>query len=236
LCGDASEPKNIEDALPQWLRKFAAAQGQERFIGTAYGKPFNGALPPAARVSTGKYCNSWMGDTFDVPAKPLLLPLMLGERCTLLPGEQELIARWIAKTALMTELALGTAGRVPDRVYHGFRRSGYPPPQSRVLLGCYSDGGLIPDTPPNRISVLPQQPTLASLPSGHWSQAASSPIIGSLAAQFVLPLSNPRFRSIAERQGFLVTIWPPTNREMQWPPPALDRRTAALCEQWELCP
>ncbi len=229
LCGDPSEPRNKEDALPQWVREFVAEQSKTRFIGSAWGKAYDGALPPAMKVTIGERCNSWMGATFEVPSRPLLIPLILGECHILEPGEQEAIAHWVAKTALMTELATGPVGRVPSHVFRRFRETGMTPPGSRVLLGSYSGGGTRPDPVPGKIPLSPKQ-----VPSsqGSWVQFSFDPIIGWLVAQFVLPLRRPRLRSSAERRGLLTPIWPPSGRAFEWPTTSMDAGTATLCEQW----
>lgn len=140
LCG-SSGPRNLEDALPSWVRKYAEKQPGGPYVGTAYGRPYSGKRPPAFRVPVCVSCNRWMGRTFEEPARPVLIPLFQGHPQTVLPDDQRIIARWMAKSALMQELFDGVKGRVPTAVYRTFRRTGEPPADCRVFIGRYADNG-----------------------------------------------------------------------------------------------
>jgi hypothetical protein len=93
-------------------------------------------------------CNSvWLGRQLERPAKPLLAPMAVSARPTMLSlANLKLIATWAVKTVLLLELAfrqLYPAGR-PAEGYRAsqaefawLRARTEPPPRSRVWLGCW---------------------------------------------------------------------------------------------------
>jgi hypothetical protein len=218
LCG-SSGPRNLEDALPSWIRKYAEKQPGGPYVGTAYGRPYSGKRPPAFRITVCVSCNRWMGRTFEEPARPVLIPLFQGHPQTLLPDDQRVIARWMAKSALMQELFDGVKGRVPTEVYRTFRQTGEPPADCRVFIGRYADNGKLPSTPPSSTPLPARPPTSQRAPPRiQWEAITPSPILGFLVAQFLLPLTANRFVSVAAQRGLVIPIWPISGRPVHWPP------------------
>jgi hypothetical protein len=229
VCGQ-TETLNIEDVLPQWVRRHATSVAAGApFTGTlASGAPFNAPVPFQVTVKVGQNCNEWMGKTFEAPAKPLLAPLLDGAAHTLTSADQELIGRWVAKTALMNSLAHPPH---PDlAVYQAFRRSGNPPPGSRLLLGFYSSPGVLPKTCQGF-----RYPGPGTAPRGTLEFLPFNVMIGQLVIVFCLPLQGPPVRTVAEARGALIEIWPPTGLPITWPPSiGLDAAGVGTASLWEL--
>lgn len=226
ICGQ-QEPLNKEDVLPQWLRRYATTQGGgANFQGTVSGKPFNAPVPFSVVVPVGKFCNSWMGTTFEEPAKPILVPLIEAWPQTLLPEAQITIAKWVAKTAIID--ALLRPERPPDATYHEFRRTGQPPAGSTVLLGRYLSPGANSQMghrfikPPPSAGLSGQQ--LAFLPF--------TVAFGQLIIVFCLHVEGPTVRTLAEVNGKLLRIWPPVGEPIEWPPPGMDAQEAPDASTW----
>lgn len=230
VCGH-TETINTEDVLPQWHRRHATSVAPgSPFTGTlASGAPFNAPVPFQITVNVGQACNSWMGATFEKPAKRAMLPLIDGLAHTIDVAEQEIIARWVAKTALMNALAHPPS---PDeRVYREFRRCGDPPPGSRVLLGCYSSRGVIPRTARTAF----RKPDPGSRPAGRVSFLPFTATIGQLVVVYCLSIQGPPVRTEAEAQDALVNIWPASGAPITWPPPIeLDASSVGAASVWEL--
>ncbi len=221
---------NTEDVLPQWVRRYATASaGGGGFTGTlASGKAYNAPVPFQVTVEVGKPCNSWMGTTFEGPAKPALLPLIDGTTHTLSPADQELVGRWIAKTALMN--ALVTPPHPDLAVYQAFRQSGDPPPGSRALIGHYTSPGLNPSFQTRFRKVPGKAP-----PGTQITFLPLNAILGQLIVVYCLPLGEPAVRTVAESNGTLAQVWPPTNAAVDWPPSiGLDAACAEDAATWEL--
>ena len=210
------------------VRRYAVAQaGGDNFTRLVGGREFDARVPFSVIVSVGEQCNSWMGRTFEAPAKPILLPLIDGWPQSLLPQAQEIVARWVAKTAIID--AIGHSVRPPDRVYREFRRTGDPPAGSRVLLGRYSSPGVNQYSRPR--FVRPQSTGGAPVDLEFLPFSA---ILGQLIVLFCLPLRGPDVRTVAEARGKLLPIWPPADAPVTWPPAGLDDQAAPDSSTWEL--
>lgn len=115
-------------------------------------------------------------------------------------------------------------------VYQAFRQRGDPPPGSRVLLGFYSSSGVLPNT---RLRF--REPTPGTVPAGKVEFLPFTAIIGQLVVVFCLPVHGPPVRTIAEAQGALIEIWPPTGAPVNWPPSiGLDAADVGVASLWEL--
>ena len=229
VCGQ-TETMNIEDVLPQWVRRHATSVAPgAAFTGTlASGAPFNAPVPFKITVRVGQPCNTWMGERFEAPVKPVLLPLLDGVAQRLTWVDQELIGRWVTKTALMNALAHPPH---PDlAVYQAFRRSGNPPPGSRVLLGIYSSPGVLPKTRQGFRYAGP-----GTAPPGTLEFLPFNAILGQLVIVFCLPMQGPPVRTVAEAESALIEIWPPTRLPITWPPSiGLDAAGVEAASLWEL--
>lgn len=217
LCG-SSGPREREDALPNWIRRYAEKQPGGPYVGTAYGRPYSGRRPPAFRVPVCASCNRWMGRTFEEPAQSALVPLLKGYPHTLLPDGQRVIARWTAKSALMQALFDLPEDQALLEVCRTFRATGEPPVGCQVFIGRYADSGRLPSTPAPSPPVA-KPPTHQQAPSGARLEAITfNPILGHFVAQFFLPLTVSRLESTAARLGLVIPIWPLPGHPVTWPP------------------
>jgi hypothetical protein len=234
LCGN-SEPRNLEDALPNWIRNYAERQPGGPYIGTAYGRPYSGKRPPAFRVPVCVSCNNWMGSTFEESARPILIPLFQGQPQIIEPEDQRLIARWMAKSALMQELFDGVKGRVPIEVYRTFRQTGEPPADCRVFIGRYADNGRLPVAPSSSANMPTKLPMDQQSPGRlRWEAITPSPILGFFVGQFLLPLTANRFVSVAAQRGLVIPIWPLPGYAVHWPPEqSFTAQNAFLRDIWK---
>jgi hypothetical protein len=217
LCGSSGR-RNLEDALPSWVLRYAEMQPGGPYVGTAYGRPYSGRRPPASRVPVCASCNGWMGRTFEEPAKRLLIPMFKGYPLTLLPDGQRVIARWTAKSALMQVLFDLPEDHVPTDVYRTFRATGEPPVGCQVFIGRYADNGRLPSTP-SLSPPIGEPPTRRQAPPGARLEAITfNPVLGHFVGQFFLPLTASRFESAAAQLGLVIPIWPLPGHPVTWPP------------------
>jgi hypothetical protein len=162
-----------------------------------------------------------MGRTFEVPAKPVLIPLFEGNPQSLLPHAQRIVAQWVTKGMLMRSLVLPPPGlRIPKTVFRQFRATATPSPEARVLIGGYADAGTRPVEAPIAVGAPPPGAPHGPL-KGRWIAFSAPLLLGRFIAQFLQPFESERLASLAERLGLVVPIWPPTERPVVWPPPNL---------------
>jgi len=212
ICGE-DEFFNTEDILPSWLRRYAVNRSDHSgdFVGAVDGVPYRRPEPFTIQVGIGKPCNTWMGSKFQSPAKPVLVRLIEHSDHVLDSTDLMRVARWVAMTALVD--ALRFPNRPADSVYRAFRNSGQPPDGCRVLIGSYVSPGV---APPTRMAFLARRQPQAGEP-----QRVSFLPLGLLVGQLVIVLSmsveGPPVRTIAERTGRLVEIYPDTPRSLRWP-------------------
>ena len=173
------------------------------------------------RVTVGEDCNSWMGRTFESPTKPVLVPLIDGVPHSLLPAGLALVARWATKTALVTAAGRrcghrrGLPGVASER-----RRPAAGNPGPHWSLPFAGEGtGRHPSTCRGRIDA-----TFLGYPN----------IVGRLVFVVYIPLRGRPVRTVAEAQGTLVPIWPPTGTPITWPLPAgLDAEQVEDAFAWQ---
>jgi hypothetical protein len=114
FCGKPGVTK--EHVWPDWLLKYIPKDGVnhaslsethhrthvEREVRKHAGAPYSGTL----RIVCGSCNNGWMS-VLQNDAKPILLPLVLGEERTLFRKHQALLAAWMAMFAMVTEFKAG---------------------------------------------------------------------------------------------------------------------------------
>jgi hypothetical protein len=94
------------------------------------------SLSSAARISCEQCNHGWI-ENFDHTARTLLTSMMRGERTTLDEEGQRLIARWIAKTAMVFMHTSGAERRpIPPSHYRYLRDHQRPPPSAQVWIGA----------------------------------------------------------------------------------------------------
>jgi hypothetical protein len=224
LCGSATAPKSKEDVLPNWIRDFAVSEGDGRpFVGSRRGQPYSGKRPPAIVTrAVCIECNGWMNKTFEIPAKPILIPLFRGQPHVLSPAEQQTLACWITKSVLMRAASDFTPhDLMPMSEYQRFRKSGIPATEARVLIGALAQPGEPIPLGPSLGTFPARLTTQTARPAGKWVAYRNELVIGRLVIQYVQVLDGNVYRSVAEVRRLLVKIWPGPGGPVTWPPPQL---------------
>jgi hypothetical protein len=93
------------------------------------------SLQQTVRISC-KACNNGWIESFDRTGRPVLTPLLRAERRTTLDAdEQRIIARWIAKTAMII-VQLSDRRPIPRSQHYYLRTHRRPPPSTQVWIGA----------------------------------------------------------------------------------------------------
>lgn len=79
--------------------------------------------------------NEWLGAGLEGPVKGILGPMLLGRAVELSTDEQTLLAFWVAKTAMVSELLKPGAPSVPERDYREIRRVSRALPNQVIWVG-----------------------------------------------------------------------------------------------------
>jgi len=104
FCGRTDSKPSREHVLAQWISREWPGKGVWDIENTVTGKRFKAthikliSRKPCIRCNTG-----WMMN-LERTVKPILLPLMSGQRTTLSSEQQALVVRWFIKTAIMHEM------------------------------------------------------------------------------------------------------------------------------------
>jgi len=154
FCGTTERPLTREHVIPQWARRSFNIQGPVTVDAREEGSDQRRRVGAMQALNTTLYdaiceeCNSvWLSRQLERPVKPLLAPMAVSAKPTILsPANQQLIATWAVKTALLLELAFRQMYPV-GRLTEGYKASEAelawlrakiePPPRSRVWLGCW---------------------------------------------------------------------------------------------------
>jgi hypothetical protein len=233
LCGSQGKLTK-EHVLPNWLRKYASqyAAGEAPsggFSGSAYGKAHSGLpLPPPIVVRmVCEQCNGWMSDTFEVSAKPHLIALIEGTVTHLDANAVSAVARWINKSALM--YALTAQPCVFDAAaYHQFRETGDPVAGCGVFVGTKDDPGAPYSTKP------PTTPLPEGAGVSFWIDTWKTTLgLGALVVHYTWTAPGVAARTVADRDGLVLPIWPVPPDGITWPPPRqVTASNASQLGQW----
>jgi hypothetical protein len=140
FCRQAGKLTN-EDAWPRWLITHIVKKGAQ--VNQRWGSQLGltGFTSTKQNMTVRRVCsdcnNGWTSD-LEVAAKPLLLPWIDGSRTRLLYHDQQVIATWAIKTAMMLQYSpLHKSGVViPGSHYDAlFGRKTSPPDSVEVLIG-----------------------------------------------------------------------------------------------------
>jgi hypothetical protein len=165
--------------------------------------------------------NRWLG-VLESDVRPVLAPLICGEERTLTLGEQQLLATWSVKTALMLDLWSGKP-LIPTFFYCDLRLRRCPHEGQLVWLGAYRD----------------RQAALAWHDGLHVGIAADEPpnafVSTFTAFRVVFQVSGAFDRGITFNDGRLLAaaltrVWPPSGQPVDWPPRKLAFGDESLAE------
>ena len=217
LCG--GHGASNEDALPTWVNDMLKRMGDGSFATVRDGVMSNPTRRPRRFITRRPCvkCNGWMGATFENDAAPLLKPMMEhAQEQTLTPHDQEVIARWAVKTAMMLRLTHRSRPPYPAETYRQLRQSGGKIGADwSVWIGAqtyYRKRAALANLKPTPIPSIPK--TYAPYYDGH------TYAVGHLVLQ-VLYKRGREDRALnngAELRGVVHRIWPISLSPVTWPP------------------
>lgn len=209
ICDELEEP-NKEDVLPRWLREEQTRLGTQQVSGTF--------------LRIGKRCNSELGRKLEQPASSLIKPMLGGTPQTLDPDHQELVAKWVVKTAALYALRdvqnpnAGPSNLAERALAKSLVRNllddGQLPATCRVHLGRF-DAALEP-RPDERSYFTPEK-----VPHIQFHANAQ---FGSLVYDVVVAhpdafmLAYDQHREAQGNAAWLTRVWPVQRPEVAWPP------------------
>jgi hypothetical protein len=208
FCG-ATDLTN-EHVWPRWISRELGDRG-----GFTMPSP-HGPRRVRSRDLTALICvtcnNRWLG-VLENDVRPVLAPLIRGEERALAPGEQQLLATWVVKTALMLDLLSGKP-LIPTGFYHDFRLRRSPHEGQLVWLGAYRDwhaawawhGGL-------HVGISADEP-----PNAFVCTFTAFRVVFQVAGAFDRGVTFNEGRLLA---AALVRVWPPGGQSVDWPPKKL---------------
>lgn len=134
-----------EDVIPKWIPRLLKQQERERvrMRTSRFGHEPHEQLTGESIQKVGNVCstcnNGWMS-RLEEDAKPIMMPMMLGNPLTLTASQQERVTTWMTKTAMMYEsMATGEVlYNSLDR--HHFMKTDSPLGATSVWLGQYTGG------------------------------------------------------------------------------------------------
>ena len=203
--GLANPADTREDVMPQWVRK------RIRKLGIYVGDRVPSILMPMCNDCNGKF-----GRRFENETAPILGPMMDGEHRPLSTADQEIIGRWIIKTALLGALGQAVPGTPERERIRSFccamRDHGTPPHQSFVRLGAFDRGVPIDAEGHSNLHQTGYLPTV---------HVRGANISGHVAWEVAIgePSELGRFITSCTDNDALALIWPPQLTEVAWPPP-----------------
>ncbi len=148
FCGGS--PLTNEDVIPKWVSALVArpvAPGSRNYT-VSTGPAREGRrsataqqwqsdlLGTKAKQVCGTCNNGWMSN-LEVAAKPLLVPMLKGEKAELPPEGQLVVARWAFKTALMAQYIRTPVVPVPIERLRWLRTQSEPPTKAWMGLAHY---------------------------------------------------------------------------------------------------
>ena len=223
FCG-AAGPMTKEHIIPRWLAKLTARRGgpvtQSR---ASYTQPVPHVRSyPVVGIKLPGVClgcnGGWMKGLEDA-VKPLLTPMIGGQRIQLSPADQRVLATWLYKMCLL----LRYDDRPPETPPLEWRRWLYvkrePPPSSQAWLAVYGGDWRRPWWT-RRHGLIVQTIEEETGQLLHESNGYLTTIqIGAVGLQMVvwgtLPIEGKPFAD----ERHLLRIWPPTDDTLSWPTP-----------------
>jgi hypothetical protein len=138
FCGDDRDRLSDEHVVADWISDLFSAYptGIAQLVGSDGRIRQWDQVPFQQKVKVVcEKCNTgWMA-SLEREAKPILTPMLLGQRQEVRPRTQKLLALWVVKTALVMEHLQPKARVIPDSEYRSLYLSRSPLPTHLVWLG-----------------------------------------------------------------------------------------------------
>lgn len=133
----------LEHVFPSWIQRYLPYSQHVTDVSHAQkieGEEVRSWTAGELDITVKRVCaecnNGWMS-TLEGMARPALVPLMAGRRRRLAPAEQEIIAVWAIKTALMCEFIHPATRGASDLHFRALAERLKPPPDAHVWLAHY---------------------------------------------------------------------------------------------------
>lgn len=202
FCQFPTTPLTAEDIYPKWFLRELKRREARMFRNGRWTRRIVGPTTPVC----GDCNNTWMS-VLEKDTKDIVLAMT--EQTRLIDVEdQELLATWATKTALLLDIAGGNPV-IPKGFGHDLNIKRRPHPAIQVWIAAYSDSS-------------------SALVMHRWNvlevdrdRAMASYItftIGRIAFQVFFPFLKGSLAPLDDFAGNVVGIWPPKSRHIDWPP------------------
>jgi hypothetical protein len=151
-------------------------------------------------------------------AKPILLPLMAGEKTNLSPEAQRILATWATKTAMVAERSFPREIGISQAEREWIKNRDEPPLNWRVWIAAYDDAQW------KNLSIYQHRGRLQHSPirrPGVATYYVQTTLFGLNHVLFLVGSTFwPGFHSILQGgdRASVLDIWPPRARSLLWPP------------------
>lgn len=229
FCGKEA-PLTKEHVWPKWLQTVMLPNRKlpHRHTTTIAGVREERRPAPPFSMQLEAVCascnNNWMA-SMEGTAKPILIPMIAGRRCSLSVEEQRVVARWVAKTAMVFQLTTHHNSIRPHH-YRYLKNQLVPPTGNQVWLAARTNEEPVPSAFGIRTSDLRN-----SADDREFHGYLVTIVIGHFIAQLYghdLPFDSEWSRH-GEFDEALVSIYP-ERESMSWPPPQILRSFVSLAE------
>lgn len=214
-----AEKTTREHVFARWLTAALVRQGGEPLVhrNDSPGHPESRDAREfdfVVRAACQDCNNGWMS-ALESRARPLLTPMMRGERRQLTSADQKSIATWATKTAMLIEIT-DTDPTVRDVDRHALRKTQAPPAHTLIWLARY---GYPRDAETMRIARVAGSHLEIRLRGEHDQVRAyvGTYRLGNLVFQVVLSPAHLPFVEGRSDGPFSCIIWPPSELQ-EWPP------------------
>jgi hypothetical protein len=224
------EADSAEHLFPDWLNEVLpniqpttfVLGGPGGFRGWKSDKPATQKL----RVVCKSCNNEWMSG-IEGEAKPLLIPMINGQKCRLDIDQQQIVASWAFSRTVIGEWLNPGSAAIPTDHRHWLREHLEPPPQVKVFIAAtdarwpvgetitgnthFSDTKMTVDRDQTDISPV--------LSKGAVVGYSATILIRHLALQIVANIvDDATFTHDAAFDPYIAQIWRPTKVQQKWPP------------------
>lgn len=221
FCGRNDAKITVEHVLSKPIRAELAAIGpfqtqieyQPRFGERDTVAQYQSVTAGVTRRAFCTTCNGGWMQQMDNEIAPVIAPLIKGEPTSLATKDQQAIAAWVTKIALVYEAATGEKRSVPDSEYRRFHLERRPIPMQPIDLSHYVGRGTPHAFGLRTIDLLNERNEFAGV---HGRLCTLT--IGQLVVQSLLPGPDFDHRDVGLRPAGRVRIWPADVRNVQWPP------------------
>jgi hypothetical protein len=216
---EREEPLTLEHAFPRWIGALFPPADSITHKHTSEGKVLWTHTAKELDAKVRRVCvrcnTGWMHQLEGL-ARPVISPLvqtpMFGRRRGLMPTEQEIIALWAVKTALMCEFLHTPSRSAPQEHFRAIYRSKKPPITTTVWVGAY-DGRKELDYNHRRLRIETTDPSMP------YTQGYLTAFLIGRLALYVMGSEEPATMHLSNHaQRAVIEVWPRQHLLPRWPP------------------